>query len=51
MFQMGFLSDLAKHIALNSEQSERVPNATHPLNSLYIFPTIVAKHSCGTDTH
>ena len=40
MFQMGFLGDLAKRIALNSEQSERVPNATHPLGSHYILPII-----------
>jgi hypothetical protein len=41
MFQMVFLADLSKHIALNSEQNERVPNATDPLNSLYIFSTIL----------
>jgi hypothetical protein len=41
MFQMLFLGDPAKHIALNYVRNERVPNATHPLTSFCIFPAIL----------
>ena len=64
-FQMGFLGDLAKNIALNSEQSECLPNKTHPLGSHYIYIIIYLfifihiyysyllfnQHNRGTGTH